>query len=242
MQSKDIDVAVLKSTSARFHVVPKEKHVATLKMASSGSRASANYIASALLKRLHSATDWLTALKTLIVIHRLIRETDAAAFMEEMLRVGEGEAKGRGGRVLAMDNFLDTTNIEGRFDYSEWVRAYAKYLDEQLEVFSAVAWHVDLEGAGKESRLRTLTPSDLLRQLPYLQRLQRSLVDCVPKGQAMRDDVVLVRIRHRKLGKHVDCSFCFTGHCIAMFSTSLSSDCSCRCLWLCASRSVCTRH
>lgn len=38
------------------------------------------------------------------------------------------------GRLLNMDNFIDLTNIEGRFDFSEWVRAYGKYLDEQVGV------------------------------------------------------------------------------------------------------------
>ena len=40
-----------------------------------------------------------------------------------------------GGQLLRMSNFLDTTNIEGRFDYSEWVRAYGNYIDEQLEIY-----------------------------------------------------------------------------------------------------------
>lgn len=40
-----------------------------------------------------------------------------------------------GGSLLCMNNFLDTTNIEGRFDYSEWVRAYGNYIDEQLEIY-----------------------------------------------------------------------------------------------------------
>lgn len=40
-----------------------------------------------------------------------------------------------GGQLLGMGNFLDTTNIDGRFDYSEWVRGYGKYIDEQLEVY-----------------------------------------------------------------------------------------------------------
>lgn len=31
-----------------------------------------------------------------------------------------------------MDNFIDRTTSEGRFDFSEWVRAYGKYLDEQV--------------------------------------------------------------------------------------------------------------
>lgn len=40
-----------------------------------------------------------------------------------------------------MDNFIDTTNIEGRFEHSEWVRAYGKYLDEQLEVYQRINFY-----------------------------------------------------------------------------------------------------
>jgi hypothetical protein len=192
--TKDIDVAILKATTCRFHVVPKEKHVVTLKYVVSGSRTGGSYVAGALLKRLHTATDWLTALKTLVVVHRLIRETDAAAFMEELLRAGGADARGRGGRVLNVDNFLDTTNIEGRFDYSEWVRGYGKYIDETLETFSAIAWQADIEAAGTESKLRSLSPKDLLQHMPYLQRLQRRLVDCLPRGQAAHDEIVLLSL------------------------------------------------
>ena len=44
-------------------------------------------------------------------------------------------------RILDMDNFIDTTNIEGRFEFSEYVRAYGKYLDEQLEVFASIKFY-----------------------------------------------------------------------------------------------------
>ena len=44
-------------------------------------------------------------------------------------------------QVLNMDNFIDTTNIEGRFEFSEFVRAYGKYLDEQLEVYNSIQWY-----------------------------------------------------------------------------------------------------
>jgi hypothetical protein len=40
-----------------------------------------------------------------------------------------------------MDNFIDTTNIEGRFEYSAFVRAYGKYLDEQLAVVAQCGWY-----------------------------------------------------------------------------------------------------
>lgn len=47
--------------------------------------------------------------------------------------------KGKTG-ILDMSNFLDTTNIEGRFDFSEWVRAYGRYLDETLDVWSRISF------------------------------------------------------------------------------------------------------
>jgi hypothetical protein len=49
----------------------------------------------------------------------------------QLLRAREAAARGRG-RLLGVDNFIDSTNIDGRFDFSEWVRAYGKYLDEQV--------------------------------------------------------------------------------------------------------------
>ena len=51
-----------------------------------------------------------------------------------------------------MDNFIDRTTADGRFDFSEWVRAYAKYLDEQVgagQVPPPGAGHRRLLGAGR---------------------------------------------------------------------------------------------
>ena len=68
----------------------------------------------------------------------LIR-TDGHVHMQ-MLKFSETTTVGKG-HVLNMDNFIDTTNIEGRFEFSEWVRAYGKYLDEQLEVYQKVSFY-----------------------------------------------------------------------------------------------------
>lgn len=189
--TKDLDIAIVKATTCNFHVVPKEKHVRTLKSAvhSSQQRRSVTYVITELHKRLQDSTDWLTALKTLITIHRLMRETDPS-FLEELVKLASHLTNGKG-RLLNMDNFIDRTNIEGRFDFSEWVRAYGKYLDQQVETYAAINWFVEQEQPGSQSRLRTLVARDLLYQLPFLQRLQRRLLDCVPKGQAARDPVVL---------------------------------------------------
>ena len=58
----------------------------------------------------------------------------------QLLKYSETVTQGKG-HVLNMDNFIDTTNIEGRFEFSEWVRAYGKYLDEQLEVYHKIAFY-----------------------------------------------------------------------------------------------------
>lgn len=194
MAVQDIDVAVTKATTSRFAVPPKEKHVVRLRYAVSSSSSDASYVAMSLLKRLKAAKDWLTALKSLIVIHRLMRETEGTVFMEELIRAGEGDAKGRGGRVLGLDNFMDTTNIDGRFDYSEWVRAYSRYLDESLDVFSSIKWHVDLETSGKKSKLSSDPAEELLEEMPAMQRMQRSLINCIPRAQAERDHIVLTSL------------------------------------------------
>ncbi|KAL6779089.1 hypothetical protein ACKKBF_B18805 [Auxenochlorella protothecoides x Auxenochlorella symbiontica] len=224
--TKLLDVALVKATTPQTRVPPKEKHVRTLKLAVSGGGGggSASYVVSHLLQRLHNASDWLTALKSLITIHRLMAETDEGVW-EEINRVG-APARGRG--PLGVDNFIDTTNIEGRFDFSEFVRAYGKYLDEQLRLYAAVRWTCSAVAAGGPGagapggesaagygaagygappgpadaqrspggagRFRTLPAAELLHQLPLLQRLQRHLVDCVPRGAATHDPVALATL------------------------------------------------
>lgn len=201
---KELNVAIIKATTSQFHVVPKEKHVQTLKLAvhPSRPRRDVTHIITELHRRLLEATDWLTALKTLITLHRLMRESEPA-FVEELVRYNAGLAQSHvqaagspvalaaPARLFCTDNFIDKTSSEGRFDFSEWVRAYGKYLEEQLSVYAQLRWYVGQEAPGQESRMRGLGPRDLLLQLPHLQRLQRRLLDCTPHGAAMHDPVVL---------------------------------------------------
>ena len=69
----------------------------------------------------------------------------------------------------------------------------------QLSVYATLRWYVEQEASGAESRMRSLPPRDLLFQLPNLQRLQRRLLDCMPRGAATHDPVVLVS---EEVGKH----------------------------------------
>ena len=170
----------------------------------------------------NSAHTLQTALKSLVTLHRLMRESDGA-FLAALAAPGGGHGGHGRASLASVGNFIDRTSAEGeagpgeagaacelavqdgpgasppglslgwpaaalsrpprsavfpdlspvtllptlhppaprpqtgRFDFSEWVRAYGLYLEEQLEVFAALGWRVEQEQAGTESRMRSLT-------------------------------------------------------------------------------------
>ncbi len=136
-----------------------------------------------------------------------MRETDPS-FIEELLKTAEepvgleasskstsggGPVREKGGHILRVDDFLDmSAGSEGRFEFSEWVRAYGRYLDEQLSVYSSINFYLETEDAGAESRMRNLNTQDLLFQLPKLQRLLQRVTDCIPRGSTAKDPIVQV--------------------------------------------------
>uniref|UniRef100_A0A0A9H7K5 ENTH domain-containing protein n=1 Tax=Arundo donax TaxID=35708 RepID=A0A0A9H7K5_ARUDO len=183
-ERKDLDVAVVKATT---HVErpPKERHLAAIFAATSSSRplADVSYCVHALARRLSKTHNWVVALKTLIVIHRTLRDGDAA-FREELLSYR------RKGHALQMSNFKDDSSQQA-WDCSAWVRTYALYLVERLECFRVLRYDIEserlrpVEGNPKgQSRTRNLGKDDLLEQLPALQQLLFRLVGCQPEGAA----------------------------------------------------------
>eukprot|EP00879_Flechtneria_rotunda_P002687 GHRR01002893.1.p1 GENE.GHRR01002893.1~~GHRR01002893.1.p1 ORF type:complete len:728 (+),score=275.11 GHRR01002893.1:55-2184(+) len=137
--TQDLYVAVTKATLPD-EVVPKEKHVRTLRIACSAHspRHTVEYVAYKLAKRL-SNPSWVVVLKALMTFHRLLRECDAS-FQEQLLRFAE-----RTGRhhLLALDRFADHTGKDA-WDYSAWIRVYSAYLDERVDVYRTMRF--DPEG------------------------------------------------------------------------------------------------
>ncbi|KAG2439730.1 hypothetical protein HYH02_010608 [Chlamydomonas schloesseri] len=190
-ESAALDVAIIKAT-LQDEVVPKEKHVRTLKIACSGSspRQTVNYVIHGLAKRLEeNPKAWLVTLKTLIVFHRLMRETDPT-FQEELLRYAERTGHHR---MLRLESFADHTTKE-TWDYSAWIRVYSLYLDERLAVFRAMKFDPEQDQGleNRESKLKACATPELLEQLPCVQRLLSRLVSCVPEGAAQSNEVCLL--------------------------------------------------
>lgn len=129
-------------------------------------------------------------MKTLVVVHRLIREGDPT-FREELLNFTQR------GRILQLSNFKDDSSPVA-WDCSAWVRTYGQFLEERLECFRVLKYDVEAErlskqGQGPEkghSRTRELNTQDLLEQLPALQQLLYRLVGCRPEGAANNNYLV----------------------------------------------------
>ncbi|XP_027361087.1 putative clathrin assembly protein At2g01600 isoform X2 [Abrus precatorius] len=187
----DLDVAVVKATN-HVECPPKERHLRKILFATSAVRPRADvaYCIHALARRLAKTRNWTVALKTLIVIHRLLREGDPT-FREELLNFSLR------GRILQLSNFKDDSSAIA-WDCSAWVRTYALYLEERLECFRILKYDIEAERLPKPvpgqdkgySRTSDLNSEELLEQLPALQQLLYRLVGCRPEGAAFSNFVI----------------------------------------------------
>ncbi|CAL5023695.1 unnamed protein product [Urochloa decumbens] len=182
---KELDIAIVKATN-HVECPPKERHVRKIFFATSANRprADVTYCIYALSRRLAKTKNWIVALKTLIVVHRLLREGDPT-FKEEFL------AYTYRGNILHISNFKDDSGPLA-WDCSAWVRTYALFLEERLECFRVLKYDIETERLMKSpqssskghSKTRTLACPDLLEQLPALQQLLFRVVGVQPEGAA----------------------------------------------------------
>lgn len=177
---KELDIAIVKATN---HVErpAKEKHIKAIFYAISAARPRADvaYCIHALARRLAKTHNWAVALKTLIVIHRALREVDPT-FREELINYGRSRS-----HMLNLAHFKDDSSANA-WDYSAWVRTYALYLEERLECFRVLKYDAETD----PPRTRDLETAELLEQLPALQQLLFRLLYCQPQGAAAYNIVI----------------------------------------------------
>ncbi|CAI0444318.1 unnamed protein product [Linum tenue] len=122
----ELEVAMVKATS-HDDDPPNEKYIREILNLTSYSRGYVSACVAAVSKRLSKTRDWIVALKSLIVVHRLLNDGDPL-FQEEILY-----ATRRGTRLLNMSDFRDEAHSSS-WDHSAFVRTYAMYLDQRLEM------------------------------------------------------------------------------------------------------------
>lgn len=122
----DLEVAIVKATS-HDEDPASEKYVREILNLMSYSRGYVQACVSAVSKRLGKTRDWIVALKALMLVHRLMND-GPPVFQEEIMY-----ATRRGARLLNMSDFRDEAHSSS-WDHSAFVRTYAMYLDQRLEL------------------------------------------------------------------------------------------------------------
>ncbi|XP_044951994.1 putative clathrin assembly protein At5g35200 [Hordeum vulgare subsp. vulgare] len=177
---KQLDIAIVKATN---HVErpAKEKYIRDIFMHLNSGRARADvaYCIRALARRLSKTRNWAVALKTLIVIHRALREVDPS-FRDELVSYGRSS-----GQMLHMSYFKDDSSPDA-WDHSAWVRNYALFLEERLESFRVLNYDVELDPLGT----RDVDTTGLLAQLPALSQLLFRLISCQPHGSSSYNTII----------------------------------------------------
>ncbi|OWM71774.1 putative clathrin assembly protein At5g35200 [Punica granatum] len=177
---KELDIAIVKATN---HVErpAKDKHIRAIFAAISATRPRADvaYCIQALARRLSRTHNWAVALKTLIVIHRALREVDPT-FHEELINYGRSRS-----HMLNMAHFKDDSSPNA-WDYSAWVRTYALFLEERLECFRILKYDIETD----RPRTKDLDTTELLEQLLALQQLLFRVIGCQPQGAAVNNFVI----------------------------------------------------
>lgn len=200
----ELEVAIVKAT--RHDEYPaEEKHVREILSLTSYSRTNIAACVALLSRRLGKTRSWAVALKALVLIHRLLAEGDPAYEREVFFGTR------RGTRMLNMSDFRDAGSRAEGWDFSAFVRTYARYLDERLEykmlgrryrggsatlVSATVGWPgwrrmgrdeegEEVEGPATPARstpVREMKTDRMLVKAHHLQMLLDRLLACRPTG------------------------------------------------------------
>ncbi|CAL9208688.1 putative clathrin assembly protein At1g03050 [Musa acuminata AAA Group] len=199
----ELDVAIVKAT--RHDEFPaEEKHIREILSLTCYSRAYVGACVSSLSRRLGKTQSWTVALKTLILIHRLLTEGDPAYEQEIFF------ATRRGTRMLNMSDFRDNSGADA-WDFSSFVRTYALYLDERLDYRmhgrrkrrgsrSNINDDEEEEAAAaaatssKATPVREMTTDRIFARTRHLQHMLERFLACRPTGAAKHDRIVAVAL------------------------------------------------
>ncbi|KAK8581683.1 hypothetical protein V6N13_144696 [Hibiscus sabdariffa] len=206
---KVLDIAIVKATS-HYERPAKEKYIKAIfaSISATKPRADVAYCIHALARRLSRTHNWVVALKTLMVIHRALREVDPT-FHEEVINYGRSRR-----HMLNLSHFKDDSNLNSTliilsfekfmllfifrklmfilticctaWDYSAWVRSYASFLEERLECFRILKYDIEMTGP----RTKDLDTAEVLEHLPALQQLLFRVLGCQPIGAAAHNLVI----------------------------------------------------
>jgi phosphatidylinositol-binding clathrin assembly protein len=133
-----------------------------------------------LSKRL-AAPEWTAVLKTLILFHRLLRD-GTEHFINEL--------KSESSMFASLQNYTDHITAEAH-DESLFVRKYARFLEEKVEVFKIA--QIDFER--DPAALKQLGTDELLEKLPWLQSLFNALLNTRAGKEYINNQIIVSSVQ-----------------------------------------------
>eukprot|EP00250_Pteridium_aquilinum_P011792 c20307_g1_i1 orf=696-2603(+) len=218
----DLEVALVKATN-HDEAPMEEKYVQEVIHLTSYSRSYVSACVNCLAKRLNKTSDWIVALKALMLAHRLLRDGDST-FEQELMLSGR-----RGMRVLNVSDFRDEAHSNG-WDFSAFIHAYGLYLDERLDCtsigsfasrpkqerrssytdsryeYSDSGYQNDSYGSRdnkdprkhtqqqKSKAVKDMSPEELMENFPIFQRVFDRVLACRPTGIAKVNRLVNIAL------------------------------------------------
>ncbi|MED6160847.1 hypothetical protein PIB30_055112 [Stylosanthes scabra] len=191
----ELEVLVVKATSHE-EVPADDKYMREILSLTSHSRGYVNACLITISKRLSKTRDWIVAVKSLMLVHRLL--VDGHPLFEEELVY----ATRRGMRILNMSDFRDEAHSSS-WDHAGFVRVYASYLDEKVE-FVAYQRKLKSGGGGAEGEFREEFGSGIGRRTrsygdvseSYNGRENNQRNEVVTPVREMGSERVLERLKH----------------------------------------------
>ncbi|XP_021742893.1 putative clathrin assembly protein At1g03050 [Chenopodium quinoa] len=210
----DLDIAIVKATSHDEYPA-EEKYYDEIYSLTCYSRAFIGSCVSTISRRLSKTKNWVVALKTLMLIQKLLSEGDPA-FEQEIFY-----STRRGTRMLNMSDFRDSRS--NCWDYSAFVRMFALYLDERLEFkvqgkrkhhhhrtrsysssyemqqpeeqYRDSSNNVSVSGSSPWTVATTdLSTEQVLSKIHHLQQLLDRFLSTKPSGSAKHNRIVIVAL------------------------------------------------
>ncbi|KAK4254318.1 hypothetical protein QN277_009718 [Acacia crassicarpa] len=198
----DLEVAIVKATKHNEHPAD-EKYIREILSLTCYSRTYISACITTISKRLNKTRSWTVAMKTLILIQRLLYEGDPAYEQEIFFSTR------RGTRILNMSDFSHHGNSNS-WDFSAYVRTYALYLDERLEYRmqnrrgkKSTFGNDDEDDENKDkdkepvmrsTPVRDLTTEQIFSKMQHLQLLLERFLACRPTGAAKTQRIVIVSL------------------------------------------------
>jgi ANTH domain len=190
--SCDLDVAILKATSHEEQMAD-EKHITKVILMVVSSTICAAACVHALARRIARTHDWVVALKSLQLVHHLLRD-GGTYFSHEAASLRPVYSGGR--RLLDLSNFsASQSSYSNAWDYTAFVRTYARYLDARLES----ALFGKLRNLNQQSRKATdlvssMKPAVLLDHIKHWRRLLDRVISMKPTGPTRNNRLIQITL------------------------------------------------